>query len=328
MNRIVSGIKPTGEAHIGNYLGAMRLWPSFQSDENQVLYFVADLHSLNTRQDPSELQRRTLDLVAWLITVGVDPKRSIIMVQSMVSAHSELCWILNNYVTMGELSRMTQFKDKAKKGSSDGQLVGLYTYPILMAADILLYDANEVPVGNDQAQHVELTRVIAERLNNLYGELFTIPKAVHTPNATRIMSLQDPVKKMSKSESDSSFVLLLDTKDSIIDKFKRAVTDSDNKICYDKAKKPAITNLLEIFAGFSDYKIEDIEKKYANKGYAEFKLDLGILVADKLGVLQESFKSIRADESKLIHIIEKGNAQASNIARKKLKEVKEKIGLL
>ena len=328
MKRIVSGIKPTGEAHIGNYLGAMRLWPSFQSDENQVLYFVADLHSLNTRQDPSELQRRTLDLVAWLITVGVDPKRSIVMVQSMVSAHSELCWILNNYVTMGELSRMTQFKDKAKKSSSDGQLVGLYTYPILMAADILLYDANEVPVGNDQAQHVELTRVIAERLNNLYGEVFTIPEAVHTPNATRIMSLQDPVKKMSKSESDSSFVLLLDTKDSVIDKFKRAVTDSDNKICYDKAKKPAISNLLEIFAGFSDYNIEDIEKKYANKGYAEFKLDLGMLVADKLGVLQESFKSIRTDESRLKQIIEEGNAQASNISKKKLREVKEKIGLL
>lgn len=328
MKRIVSGIKPTGESHRGNYLGAMKLWPSFQSDGNKVLYFVADLHSLNTRQDPSVLQRRTLDLIAWLLTVGVDPKRSIIMVQSMVSAHSELCWILNNYVTMGELNRMTQFKDKAKKSSSEGQLVGLYTYPILMAADILLYDANEVPVGNDQAQHVELTRVVAERFNNLYGEAFTIPKAVHTPNATRIMSLQDPTRKMSKSESDSSFVLLSDTKDNILDKFKRAVTDSDDKICYDKANKPAISNLLEIYAGFSDYQIEDIEKKYVNKGYAEFKLDLGMLVADKLGALQESFKSIRADESKLMQIIEEGNAQASTIARKKLDEVKEKIGLL
>lgn len=328
MKHIVSGIKPTGEAHIGNYLGAMKLWPSFQSDDNQVLYFAADLHSLNTRQDASELQRRTLDLVAWLITVGIDPKRSIIMVQSMVSAHSELCWILNNYVTMGELSRMTQFKDKVKKSSSDGQLVGLYTYPILMAADILLYDANEVPVGNDQAQHVELTRVVAERFNNLYGEVFTIPKVVHTPNATRIMSLQDPIKKMSKSESDSSFVLLLDTKKSIIDKFKRAVTDSDNKISYDKVNKPAISNLLEIYAGFDEISIEDIEKRYKGKGYGEFKLDLGELVASKLNKLQQKYKTIRSNEAELMQIIEQGNVKAEQIASKKLKQVKEKIGLL
>jgi len=329
MKRVISGIKPTGDVHIGNYLGAMKSWVGFQSSNTQALYFVADLHGLNTRQDPSQLRSRTFDLVAWLLTIGIDPEKSILFLQSGVSAHAELCWILNNYTTVGELNRMTQYKDKLQKSSStDGQIVGLYDYPVLMAADILLYDVEDVPVGEDQTQHVELTRKIAERFNNLYGGVFTLPQAVHTSEGKRIMSLQDPTQKMSKSESDNSYVLLLDKKISIIDKFKRAVTDSDNRIYFDKQHKPAITNLLEIYSGFSDLPIKEIEAVYVNKGYGEFKQDLGQLVAEKLEGLQQTFIKYRDNEKELLRILAQGNEKANIIAKDKLQEVRNIIGLL
>lgn len=327
MKTVFSGLKPSGDMTIGNYIGAMRHWPKDQG-KARTIFFVPNSHAITVRQDPTDLKKRTLDLVAWLLTVGIDPKQSIILVQSMVPAHAELCWILDNYVTMGELSRMTEYKDKAKKLGPEGQVVGLFTYPVLMAADILLYDTDEVPVGEDQNQHIELARDIANRFNKLYGDTFVLPKAVNPKSGARIMGLDDPTKKMSKSDHPDSFIMLAEPADSILKKFKRAVTDSGSEVKYDKANKPAVSNLLEIYAGFSDKSIEDIEKMYDGKGYGDFKQDLGELVAEKLGELQAKFEVIRGDESKLIQTIEAGNAKAAEIANKKLAEVKEKVGLL
>lgn len=327
MKTVFSGLKPSGDMTIGNYLGAMKHWPKDQGDA-RTIFFVPNAHAITVRQDPELLKKRTLDLVAWLITVGVDPSKSIILVQSMVSAHAQLCWILDNYVTMGELSRMTEYKDKAKKLGPEGQLVGLFTYPVLMAADILLYSTDEVPVGEDQKQHIELTRDIASRFNQLYGETFVLPKAVTPSNGARIMGLDDPTRKMSKSDHPDSFIMLGESAQSVIAKFKRAITDSDSKITYDKANKPAISNLLEIYAGFGDMSIEGVEEKYSETGYGEFKQDLGELVAEQLTGLQAKYDTIRSDEVMLMQIIEQGNEKARIIADEKLREVKEKVGLL
>ncbi len=328
MKTILSGLKPTGEMTIGNYIGAMKHWPLTQGKGNKTIFFVPNAHALTARQDPKEIRKRTLDLAAWLLTVGIDPKESTILIQSMVSAHSELFWILDNYVTMGELNRMTQFKDKSKKLGPEGQLVGLYSYPVLMAADILLYDSNEVPVGEDQIQHVELTRDIANRFNKLYGDTFVLPKATVPKYGARIMSLDEPSVKMSKSDHPDSYIALGEDKDSVIKKFKRAVTDSDSVVSYDKAAKPAISNLIEIYIGFTDKSIEEVEVLYEGKRYGEFKQDLGIIVSDKLAELQHKFEDYRADEASLIEILEQGSAKARQIADKKIIEVKSKIGLL
>ena len=322
MKTVFSGLKPSGDMTIANYIGAMKHWPKDQ-DTARTIFFIPNEHAITVRQDPTELRKRTLDLVAWLITVGVDPNKSILLVQSMVPAHTELGWILQNYVTMGELSRMTQFKDKAKKIGSEGLLAGLFTYPALMAADILLYESNEVPVGDDQIQHVELTRDIAKRFNKLYGETFVLPKATTPKTGARIMSLSEPNKKMSKSDNPDSSVLLQEDAQSVLQKFKRAVTDSDNKILYDKANKPAISNLIEIYVGFSDLSIEEIEKHYG-----DFKQELGELVVHRLTELQTKYHTIRNNEVNLMHILEEGNSNAQSIANKKLQEVKERIGLL
>jgi tryptophanyl-tRNA synthetase len=328
MKTILSGLKPTGEMTIGNYIGAMKHWPLTQGKGNKTIFFVPNAHALTARQDPKEIRKRTLDLAAWLLTVGIDPEESTILIQSMVSAHSELFWILDNYVTMGELNRMTQFKDKSKKLGPEGQLVGLYSYPVLMAADILLYDSNEVPVGEDQIQHVELTRDIANRFNKLYGDTFVLPKATVPKYGARIMSLDDPSVKMSKSDHPDSYIALGEDKDSVIKKFKRAVTDSDSVVSYDKAAKPAISNLIEIYIGFTDKSIEEVEVLYEGKRYGDFKQDLGIIVSDKLAELQHKFEDYRADEASLIEILEQGSAKARQIADKKIAEVKSKIGLL
>jgi tryptophanyl-tRNA synthetase len=328
MKTIFSGLKPSGDMTIGNYLGAMKHWPKYQESGNRTIFFVPNLHAITVRQDPKELERRTLDLIAWLVTVGLDPEQTILLVQSKVSAHAELCWILDNYVTMGELSRMTEYKTKAKKLGPEGQVVGLFTYPVLMAADILLYDSDEVPVGEDQIQHIELTRKIAERFNRLYGETFVLPKAATPKTGARIMGLDDPTKKMSKSDHPDSFIMLAESEGSIINKFKRAVTDSDSKIVYDKENKPEISNLLDIYSGFSDESIAEVEKRYKNTGYGDFKQDLGKLVAGKLLELQSKFESLRSDEAQLNSIIEQGSVKANKIAELKLNEVKEKVGLL
>lgn len=328
MKTVFSGLKPTGDMTIGNYIGAMKGWPLEQKKGVRTIFFVPNAHALTVRQDPKDIHRRTLDLAAWLLATGVDPGKSIILIQSMVHAHSELFWILDNYVTMGELNRMTQFKDKSKKLGAEGQLVGLFNYPVLMAADILLYDAHEVPVGEDQVQHVELTRDIANRFNNLYGDTFVLPKATVKEVGARIMGLDDPTAKMSKSDHPDSFIGLGESPQSVINKFKRAVTDSDTQIRYDKLAKPAVSNLIEIYCGFTDKTTTEVEKLYENKGYGEFKGDLGQIVADKLIELQKEFHKYRDDEAGLIKLLQSGSAKATEIADKKVAEVKEKVGLL
>jgi tryptophanyl-tRNA synthetase len=328
MKTVFSGLKPTGEMTIGNYLGAIKHWPLNQSKDNRTIFFVPNSHALTVRQSPEDIKTRTLDLVAWLLTAGIEPSKSIILVQSMVPAHAELFWILDNYVTMGELSRMTQFKDKSRKLGPEGQLVGLFNYPVLMAADILLYESDEVPVGEDQVQHVELTRDIANRFNKLYGETFVLPKATIPNYGGRVMSLDNPSVKMSKSDHPDSYVALGEPANSVLNKFKRAVTDSDTQVRYNKIEKPAISNLMEIYAGFSGMSLEEIESKYKGIGYGEFKNDLGELTAEKLSSLQKDFEKYRSNEGSLMSIIEEGRQKASAIANKKLSEVKNKIGLL
>lgn len=325
--RVVSGIKPSGELTIGNYLGAMKGWAANQhKDGFENFFFIANLHAITVKQDPELLRKRTLDIVAWLLTSGVDPNRSVIFIQSMIPAHSEICWILNNYVTMGELGKMTQFKDKSQKTGREGQIAGLFDYPVLMAGDVLLYDADEIPVGVDQVQHVELARTIAQRFNNSHGETFKIPKATLTENSSRIMSLNEPEKKMSKSESQDSYVAMDDKPEAIIKKFKRAVTDSDNTI-KKATDKPAISNLLAIYSGFTDRSIEEIEKEYEGAGYGKFKNDLGEIVAGVLDSWQKRFSEIREDNDRIQNVISEGNSKAETLAKEKLGIVKDKLGL-
>ena len=328
MKRIVSGIKPSGDLTIGNYLGAMKRWAENQHlDGYENFFFIANLHAITVKQDAGQLKKRTFDIVAWLLTVGVDPNRSVIFIQSMIPAHSEICWILNNYVTMGELGKMTQFKDKSSRSGKEGQLVGLYDYPVLMAGDVLLYDADEVPVGLDQSQHIELTRTIAQRFNNQHGEIFKIPKATLSKTSAKIMSLNDASKKMSKSESADSYIGMDEDPAVVIKKFKRAVTDSDSKIKYAK-EKPKISNLLTIYSEFARKKIKEIENEYEGKGYGQFKSDLGELVSAKLKDLQQKFSAIRNDEERLNNIITEGNSKAETIANEKMSVIKELMGLV
>lgn len=327
MKRIVSGIKPSGDLTIGNYLGAMKRWVENQGNHDcENFFFVANLHAITVKQDPELLKKRTLDIIAWLLTVGVDPNSSVIFIQSMIPAHSEICWILNNYVTMGELGKMTQYKDKASRSGKEGQLVGLYDYPVLMAGDVLLYDADEIPVGLDQTQHIELVKNIAQRFNNSHGEIFKIPKATLSKTTSKIMSLNDPEKKMSKSESADSYIGLDESPEIILKKFKRAVTDSGSEIKFSKSKQ-AISNLLVIYSEFSGKSIDELEKQYEGKGYGQFKSELGETVSKKLEDLQNHFSKIRADEQRLENVISEGNNRANTIANEKLIKIKEAIGL-
>ncbi len=327
MKRVLSGIKPSGEVTLGNYLGAMKRWAEEQTGQEN-FYFVPNLHALTTARGQADLRQHTLSAVAWLLAMGIDPKKSVIFVQSQIPVHSEMTWILNNFVTMGELARMTQFKDKSHKASSEGQLVGLFDYPVLMAADILLYDADEVPVGEDQVQHVELTRDIAKRFNNLYGQTFKLPKATLQKTGARIMNLQYPERKMDKSDKDLSGVILLADDLSVIDrKMKRAITDSGNEVKVSSGK-PAISNLITIFSLITGRTIESIEHEYGDLGYAHFKLDLAKAVVDAIKPLQEKYQKLMANEKELLGVIEAGNAKAEAIASTKLEQVKQKLGLL
>jgi tryptophanyl-tRNA synthetase len=323
--RIISGIKPTGSLTLGNYLGAMRHWAPLQ-EKGEALYFIADLHALNDRPKPEDLCSQTLDVAAWLLATGI--KQENIFVESQVPALGQLQTILNNYVTMGELSRMTQFKDKSSKKGAEGQVDGLFQYPVLMTADILLYDINIVPVGEDQRQHVELARDIATRFNNLYGEIFTVPTADIQKESARIMNLQDPTRKMSKSDADNGgAIYLLDTEDEIKNKIKRAVTDSGSSIEADSSR-PAIYNLVQVFAGVAGKSNNDVVEQFTGKGYGDFKQELGAVVAAKVGSLQEAFHGYRNDEDNLRDILAKGAAKANERAEAKLKEVKKAVGLL
>lgn len=328
MKRVLSGIKPSGEITLGNYLGAIKGWAERQQADEERFYFVPNLHALTTLRDASKLKNNTLSSVAWLLAMGVDTAKSVIFVQSEIPAHSELCWILNNYVTMGELSRMTQYKDKSQKLGSEGQLVGLFDYPILMAADILLYDADEVPVGEDQVQHVELTRNVASRFNNLYGQIFKLPTAKLSSGGARIKNLQDPTRKMDKSDDDLTGVILpSDSDEEIRSKLKKAVTDSGNSIVA-SPDKPALSNLLSIYSLVTGQASQSIESQYAGKGYKEFKNDLAEALIDCLAPIRARHAELMSDHTHIYEILAAGNAIASAVANEKLQKVKEIIGLL
>lgn len=322
--KVFSGIQPSGDLHIGNYLGALKQWADIQNDY-EVIAAIVDEHAITVPQEPEDLRRRTLELAMIYIAAGLDPQKTTLMVQSWVSAHAELAWILGCFTPLGDLERMTQFKDKRVKQQS--VLAGLFTYPVLMAADILLYHTEVVPVGEDQVQHIELARSIAKRFNSRYGETFTIPEVMLRKEAARIMSLTDPVKKMSKSDADENgCILLTDPPEKIRAKIKTAVTDSGKEIACDPERKPAIANLLVIFSEFSGEPIAALEKRYAGKGYAEFKTAAAESVVAGLAPLQKRFAELNRDEDTILSILKEGSRRASETANRTLTAVKEKIG--
>jgi tryptophanyl-tRNA synthetase len=321
--RILSGIQPSGTPHLGNYLGALKQWADSQNSE--AYYCVVNLHALTLQIDPEELRSQTIDGVAWLLASGLDPEVCTLFIQSHVPYHSQLSWLLENVATFGELSRMTQFKEKASR--QDGYRAGLFTYPVLMAADILLYNAQEVPVGDDQRQHLELTREIAERFNNRFGDTFTLPAGVQPKSAARVMDLQDPTRKMSKSVSSplGSLSLLDDAKE-IDKKIKKAVTDTDNEVRFDWETKPGLSNLLEIFSAFSGETPQAVASRYSR--YGDLKGDLSTLVAESLSPLTARYHELRADTKKLNEIIELGSEKASAIAKVTYERAATAMGLI
>lgn len=322
--RIFSGIQPTNTPHLGNYLGALQNWIKLQ-DEYDCAYSIVDLHSITVRQDPQKLRKQIFESYSLLLAMGVDPKKSIAFVQGHNPAHAELSWVLSCYTQFGELSRMTQFKDKSAK-HPDNINAGLFTYPVLMAADILLYQADLVPVGIDQKQHLEITRNIAERFNNLYGEVFTMPEPYIPQVSAKIMSLQDPTKKMSKSDDNpNANISVLDDRDTIIRKFKRAVTDSDTEICA-KEGKEGIINLMSIYSAVTDKKFEEIENEFKGKGYGDFKTAVGEVVADHLEPMQKEYAKISADKAYIEQCMKDGAERAYKASRKTLQKVYKKVG--
>lgn len=321
---IYSAIQPSGQLTIGNFTGAIRNWVNLQS-EYDCFYAIANMHAITVKQDPAVLRRRTLELVALYIACGVDPENCVLYVQSQVPQHAELCWVLNSVTYVGEMERMTQFKDKSAK-HADNINMGLMDYPVLMAADILLYNAHCVPVGVDQKQHVEIARDIAGRFNGRYGETFRIPEPLILKQGAKIMSLQDPSKKMSKSdENPNASVYLTDDRDTVIRKFKRAVTDSDATIRASE-EKPGITNLLNIYASFRGCTVEDAEREFDGKGYGDFKLAVGETVADVVCAVREKQERLLADKKYLSEVLASGAERAYKAARKTLSKVYRKVG--
>ncbi len=319
-----SAVQPSGNLTIGNYVGTIRNWTRYQ-EEYDCFFAMADMHAITVRQDPADLRRRTLELAALYLACGVDPNKCALYVQSRIPQHAELCWVLNTLTYVGEMERMTQFKDKSAK-HADNINMGLMDYPVLMAADILLYQTDLVPVGIDQTQHVEITRDIAVRFNNRYGETFRVPQALIQKQGAKIMSLQDPLKKMSKSDENlNASVFLSDDKDTIIRKFKRAVTDSDSRIVA-SAEKPGVTNLLTIYASFAGITVEEAERQFEGKGYGEFKLAVGERVAETLAPVQAEQKRLLADKGYLASALQAGAERAYKAARKTLSKVHRKIG--
>lgn len=323
--RIFSGIQPSGNLHIGNYLGAIKNWVKLQ-DEFESIFCVVDMHAITVPQDPEELRKKTIDLAKIYIASGIDPKKSPIFIQSHVHEHAELAWILNTIAKMPELDKMTQFKDKTQKGGRESAGVGLYDYPVLMVADILLYDAEKVPVGEDQVQHVELTRTLGKRFNSRFGETFIIPEPHVVKEGMRIMALDDPTKKMSKSAaSEYNYIALTDDAETIRKKIKKAVTDSGSEIKY-QDNKPALKNLINIYCGFSDKSPKEIETMYVGKGYGDFKNDLAEVIISGLKPIQEKMKAL--SDEKVLKILEDGASRVRSLAQKKIKEVKKKVGFV
>ena len=323
--RVFSGVQPTGNIHLGNYLGALKQFVALQ-DDNDCIYCIVDMHSITVPQDPKELQGHILDVAALYMAVGLDPKKSILFVQSEVSGHAELSWILTCNSYTGELSRMTQFKAKSK--GQESAPAGLFTYPILMAADILLYDTNIVPVGNDQKQHIELCRDIALRINHKYGEdTLVVPDGQYMKAGARIMALDDPTSKMSKSaENEMSRISLLDDEKKIKKAIMRATTDSDGTIKFDPENKPGISNLLSIYSALTGTQIDELEKKYDGAGYGDFKKDLVVVVTEALDPIKTRFNEIRYSDE-LIDILKDGAGRARAIAEPVLDRVKKSFGL-
>ncbi len=326
---LYSGMQATGTLTLGNYLGALKNWVSLSGDEEECerFYGIMDLHSLTLRQNPSEFRKNARSLYALYVAAGLDPEKNCIYYQSHVSAHTELCWILDCFTYMGELNRMTQFKDKSAK-HADNINAGLYTYPVLMAADILLYQTDLVPVGEDQKQHVEICRDIAVRFNNIYGDVFTIPEPYIRKEGARIMSLQEPDRKMSKSdENPNAAVMLLDDTDTIIRKFKRAVTDSGSEVRYDPAEKAGVSNLMDIYGAVCKKTRDEVEKEFDGKGYKDFKFAVGEAVANELAPLRQRYAELLADKSYLDLRIKENAEKARYFANKTLRKVQKKIGL-
>ena len=323
---LFSAIQPSGILTIGNYLGALRNFKKLQDDYNGI-FALADLHTLTVKQEAQTLRKNSYELCALYLACGIDPEKSILFAQSHVPAHAELAWILNTIAYPGELSRMTQFKDKSRK-HEDNINMGLMDYPVLMAADILLYQSELVPIGADQKQHLELSRDLAIRFNNRFGETFKIPEGYFGKTGARVMSLAEPERKMSKSDANlNAFISMDDDKDTIIRKFKRAVTDSDNKIVFSK-DKPGISNLLTIYSAFTNISIEDAEKEFEGKGYGDFKIKVGEAVAEKVDPIRLEKNRLLADKAYLDSVLAIGAEKASYIAYKTLNKVYKKVGLL
>jgi tryptophanyl-tRNA synthetase len=323
--RVLSCIQPTGEVHLGNYLGALSNWVSGQH-ANDVFHGIVDLHALTITDTPGVLGKQTLQLAAILFAVGLDPQIATVFVQSHIPEHSQLGWIMECTVSFGELSRMTQFKDKSAKREADFVSAGLFTYPALQAADILLYDAAEVPVGDDQRQHIEITRDIALRFNHRFGDTFVVPKAVTPPTGARVMDLQDPTKKMSKSgDGEAGIIYLLDDPAAIIKKFKRAVTDSDNEVEFDRERKPGVSNLLEILAAVTNESPASLATTYTQ--YGKLKQDTGEAVAEMLRPIQTRYHELMADPAELGKLLALGKERASKVAQATLARAHSAIGL-
>ncbi len=326
---ILSGIQPSGDSiTLGNYLGAISNWVKLQ-DEFNCLYMLADMHTLTVRQEPAKLRARTISLLAQYIASGLDPEKNIMFIQSHVPAHAELTWILNCYTQMGELSRMTQFKDKSLK-HADNVNAGLFDYPVLMACDILLYQADMVPVGTDQKQHVEITRDIAQRFNGIYGNVFTIPEPYIPPQnaGAKIKSLQDPAAKMSKSDPNPNGCLfLLDPPEVIVKKIKRAVTDSETEVAY-REGKDGVNNLLTIYSAVTGKSIEEAEKEFAGKGYGDFKAAVGEATAEALRPIQKKYNDLMNNKDYLVSVYTKGAETAGRIAGRTLSKVMKKVGFV
>lgn len=324
---LYSAVQPTNNLTIGNYIGAVQNWVELQNGYN-CFFAIANMHAITVRQNPAELRQHTLELLALYIACGIDPEKCVLYLQSHVPAHAELCWVLNNYTYVGEMERMTQYKDKSAK-HADNINMGLLDYPVLMAADILLYQTEAVPVGRDQRQHLEIARDIAIRFNNAYSPTFAVPEGIYVKGGAKICDILNPAKKMSKSaENPNGSIFMSDDRDTVIRKFKRAVTDSEAEVRYDAENKPGISNLLSIYSVFSGKTIEQAEAEFAGKGYGDFKLAVGEAVADKLTPIQAEQAKLLKDRDYLNGVLKSGAERASYTANKTLAKVYKKIGFV
>ena len=324
--RVLSFIQPSGLLTLGNYLGALKNWTEMQNDFD-CTFAVADLHAITVRQEPAKLRNQIYSTYAILLALGIDPEKNTVFIQSHVPEHAQLAWLLSCYTQFGEMSRMTQFKDKSQR-HPDNVNVGLFSYPVLMAADILLYKADLIPVGADQKQHIEIARDIANRFNNIYGDVFTIPDGYIPKSAARIKSLQDPTKKMSKSDDNvNAWIAILDTKDDIIRKFKRAVTDSDSRVIMSE-DKPGVSNLISIYSAVTGKTTEEVEREFDGKGYGDFKLAVGEAVADELAPIKQKHDEIIKDKKELERLYRIGAEKAEYVARKTYLKAMKKVGFV